>query len=59
MELCFEAVGPTIPMPFRDVDLYGSRERLLKTQNGLYICVKLLWNFTYLICEYVVVISAM
>ena len=28
-ELCFEIVGPTVPIPVRDVDLYTSRKILL------------------------------
>ena len=32
-ELCFKTVGPTIPIPVRDVDLYTNRGRLLKTSK--------------------------
>ena len=32
-EFCFGTVGPTIAMPMRDVDLYTSRERLLKNSE--------------------------
>ena len=32
-EFCFGTVGLTIPIPVRDVDLYTSRERLLKSSE--------------------------
>ena len=34
-KFCFGTVGPTIPMPVRDVDLYTSRERLLKSSEWM------------------------